>query len=317
MHKEYMREGQFLPSKEFSNPKCASVIWELRVYPNGNNADKNESNKDEKERRSFIALHIINFNATLKAKYSIYKFDENEKRCYFISNETKDFKNNYGWGVNRYLDDNQIDGSVIIGCEVEFVPYNIEYEKNGIEESNVFNKSQNLFKNMLNQGTLSDCVIKIGNENIKAHRCILAQNSKVFLKMFEQNGMVEAQDGEIKIVDCSPEPFRAMLEYFYCGEIEKSIFENLVEELFIIAHKYEVENLLEICEQFMTLKIDDSSFSKRCLCAELYNLPKLEKACFNYLNENKKFLVSNEWKEFKAGNVILANKLLELALANC
>uniref|UniRef100_A0A1I8BGP4 BTB domain-containing protein n=1 Tax=Meloidogyne hapla TaxID=6305 RepID=A0A1I8BGP4_MELHA len=153
---------------------------------------------------------------------------------FLFRNETKDFKNNYGWGVNRYLDDNQIDGSVIIGCEVEFVPYNIEYEKNGIEESNVFNKSQNLFKNMLNQGTLSDCVIKIGNENIKAHRCILAQNSKVFLKMFEQNGMVEAQD-----------------------------------------------------------------------------------ACFNYLNENKKFLVSNEWKEFKAGNVILANKLLELALANC
>uniref|UniRef100_A0A1I8BFF9 BTB domain-containing protein n=1 Tax=Meloidogyne hapla TaxID=6305 RepID=A0A1I8BFF9_MELHA len=137
-----------------------------------------------------------------------------------------------------------LSSSVIIGCEVEFVPYNMKCEENKIEEFNVFTKSQNTFKDMFKQETFSDCVIKIGNENIKAHRCVLAQNSKVFLKMFEQNGMVEAQNGEIKIVDCSPECFRAMLEFFYNGEIEKSIFENLVEELFAIAHKYEVENCI-------------------------------------------------------------------------
>ena len=32
--------------------------------------------------------------------------------------------------------------------------------------------------------------------------------------------------GKIKIVDTSPECFKAMLEYFYCGEIDKSILKK-------------------------------------------------------------------------------------------
>ena len=66
----------------------------------------------------------------------------------------------------------------------------------------------------------------------------MAQNSKVFLRMFEQKDMTEAQNagikvlnkysnlffkGEIEIVDSSPECFRAMIEYFYNGEIAESI----------------------------------------------------------------------------------------------
>ncbi|CAK5062873.1 unnamed protein product [Meloidogyne enterolobii] len=46
---------------------------------------------------------------------------------------------------------------------------------------------------MLEGEILTDCVIKIGEDSIKTHRCILANNSKVFQKMFEQNGMIEAQ----------------------------------------------------------------------------------------------------------------------------
>ncbi|CAK5083322.1 unnamed protein product [Meloidogyne enterolobii] len=42
--------------------------------------------------------------------------------------------------------------------------------------------------------------------------------------MFEQKNMKEARSGKIKIVDSSPECFKAMLEYFYSGEIDKSIF---------------------------------------------------------------------------------------------
>ncbi|CAK5057017.1 unnamed protein product [Meloidogyne enterolobii] len=40
----------------------------------------------------------------------------------------------------------------------------------------------------------TDCVIKIGEDSIKTHRCILASNSKVFQKMFEHDGMIEAQN---------------------------------------------------------------------------------------------------------------------------
>uniref|UniRef100_A0A914LD30 BTB domain-containing protein n=1 Tax=Meloidogyne incognita TaxID=6306 RepID=A0A914LD30_MELIC len=95
--------------------------------------------------------------------------------------------------------------------------------------------------------------------------------------MFEQKYMKEARSGKIKIVDSSAECFKAMLEYFYSGEINKETIKKHYEGLFAIAHKYEVKQLMEICESYMAANIDAASFSKRCTFVELYRLPKLEK----------------------------------------
>ncbi|CAK5083412.1 unnamed protein product [Meloidogyne enterolobii] len=204
-------------------------------------------------------------------------------------------------------------------CEVNFLPYSNNRQPDNNEfkgdQATSNNTSQKLLNNMLEQGTLSDCLIKIGKETINVHRCILAQNSKVFLRMFEQKDMTEAQNGEIRIVDSSPECFRAMIEYFYNGEIAENIFEKLVDDLFVISHKYEVLKLMDKCENFMALNIDNGNFSKRCQYAELYNLSLLKNACIKYISVKRdSFLVSNEWKEFKENNSAMAVNLLESAL---
>uniref|UniRef100_A0A915N1H7 BTB domain-containing protein n=1 Tax=Meloidogyne javanica TaxID=6303 RepID=A0A915N1H7_MELJA len=95
--------------------------------------------------------------------------------------------------------------------------------------------------------------------------------------MFEQKYMEEAQNGKIKIVDSSPECFKAMLEYFYSGEIDKKTIEKYSEDLFSVAHKYEVKQLMEICENYMSANIDAENFNERCNYAEFYCLSKLEK----------------------------------------
>uniref|UniRef100_A0A914NBZ5 BTB domain-containing protein n=1 Tax=Meloidogyne incognita TaxID=6306 RepID=A0A914NBZ5_MELIC len=165
---------------------------------------------------------------------------------------------------------------------------------------------------MFKEGILTDCVIEIGNEAINTHRFILAKNSVVFQKMFEQMGMTEAQNGKIKIVDSSPECFKAMLEYFYSGEIDKKTIEKYSDDLFSIAHKYEVKQLMEICENYMAANIDAENFSKFYLFAQFYHLPKLAKACIQFLSANKQsFLVSKEWKQFKSLNKNFAFRLLE------
>uniref|UniRef100_A0A914LMJ0 BTB domain-containing protein n=1 Tax=Meloidogyne incognita TaxID=6306 RepID=A0A914LMJ0_MELIC len=130
--------------------------------------------------------------------------------------------------------------------------------------------------------------------------------------MFEQKNMKEAKSGKIKIVDTSPECFKAMLEYFYSGEIDKKTIEKHSEDLFAIAHKYEVKQLMEVCENYMAANIDAANFSDRCKYAELYCLPKLEKACFNYFSTNRKtFISSKEWNKFKINNKDFAFRLLE------
>uniref|UniRef100_A0A1I8B8W0 BTB domain-containing protein n=1 Tax=Meloidogyne hapla TaxID=6305 RepID=A0A1I8B8W0_MELHA len=47
-----------------------------------------------------------------------------------------------------------------------------------------------------------------------------------------------------------------MLEYFYIGQInDKDILENHPDELFALAHKYEVKPLMDKCEIIMAEKI--------------------------------------------------------------
>uniref|UniRef100_A0A914LWW0 BTB domain-containing protein n=1 Tax=Meloidogyne incognita TaxID=6306 RepID=A0A914LWW0_MELIC len=108
-----------------------------------------------------------------------------------------------------------------------------------------------------------------------------------------------------------------MLEYFYCGEIDKRTVEKHSEDLFAIAHKYQVKRLMDICENYMAANIAAENLSNRCLFAELYHLSKLSKACVNFLSANKQsFLVSKEWKEFKSSNKDFAFRLLELSALN-
>nr|CAD2186838.1 unnamed protein product [Meloidogyne enterolobii] len=128
---------------------------------------------------------------------------------------------------------------------------------------------------MLENETFTDFVIKVDHEIIKTHRCVLAQNSVVFQRMFEQSLMAEAQ--KVIISDASPECVRAMLGFFYTGEINDALMESHVEGIFAIAHKYEVMKLKYMCERFMASKIDSGNIVKYCNIISVYGAPILEK----------------------------------------
>ncbi|CAK5057071.1 unnamed protein product [Meloidogyne enterolobii] len=88
-------------------------------------------------------------------------------------------------------------------------------------ETDCYNSNDNLqnkYNNMLEGEIFTDCVIK----------------------------------GEIILSDFGPECVNAMLEFFYNGKIKKNILENYVEDVFAIAHKYQVESLKYECEIFMS-----------------------------------------------------------------
>nr|CAD2167026.1 unnamed protein product [Meloidogyne enterolobii] len=167
-------------------------------------------------------------------------------------------------------------------------------------ETDCYNPTKDLknkYSNMLENATFSDCVIKVGDKIIKAHRCVLAENSQVFRTMFEQTGMIESQKGEVTITDASPECVRAMLQFFYSGCPPSTAD---VDEVFVIAHKYEIEPLKYECEIIISSRISDKNFLQYCGIISLYGAPTVEKACINYIRNNRKsFLSSNVWKEVK------------------
>uniref|UniRef100_A0A1I8BVD2 BTB domain-containing protein n=1 Tax=Meloidogyne hapla TaxID=6305 RepID=A0A1I8BVD2_MELHA len=173
---------------------------------------------------------------------------------------------------------------------------------------------QNTFRSMLEKETSTDFVIKVGDEVIKAHRCVLAQNSEVFQKMFEQNGMTEVLNGDVIISDYTPECVRAMLEFFLYW---RTILGSHVDDIFAISDKYKVELLKYECELIMANLIDSENIVKYCRIINLYDAPTLEKACANFIRiYNETFLKSKEWEEIKNNYPQLALQFTEKVIAD-
>lgn len=297
---EGMPSGKItLTSDKFYNENFPSVEWQLYI----------ELIKDyNRNRGPYIDVNIwirqigpTSFNSLVNTKYKIYAQkghiqEDIAKSAYkFESQERLGFTTS-SLGKLTTID----DGNLYICCKVEIDCYN----------SN--DNLQNTYANMLNDEIFTDCVFKVGDEVIKAHKCILAKNSKVFHKMFEQNGMTEAQNSEVILTDTTPECVRAMLEFFYCRMVSDDKMKIHVDGIFAISHKYQVEMLKCLCEHFMSCNINIENIVKYCNIINLYGAPTLEKACIDYIRVNgKSFLKSKEWEEIKNNYINLIPRFME------
>uniref|UniRef100_A0A915LJN9 BTB domain-containing protein n=1 Tax=Meloidogyne javanica TaxID=6303 RepID=A0A915LJN9_MELJA len=107
-----------------------------------------------------------------------------------------------------------------------------------------------------------------------------------------------------------------MLKFFYNGKI--NTFATNVEDIFAIAHKYQVEPLKYECEIYMANLIDDTKFLKYCDIINLYDAPTLEKGCRIYIRINKdRFLAGEEWKEVENKYPHLAIRFMKSVLFEC
>uniref|UniRef100_A0A915LEF3 BTB domain-containing protein n=1 Tax=Meloidogyne javanica TaxID=6303 RepID=A0A915LEF3_MELJA len=259
-------------------------------------------------------------------EFQIYALDASDCRI-SVCRDTKDFSNQQGRGKFQVQRDKMLtalrpDGSLLLFCEVEFLPpgikLNVEKEDDEIVEETNLDSSvwvQESLREMWQQETFTDCIIQVGSARMNAHRCILAQHSVVFRSMFAQKSMLEAQNGQISITDSRPEYVRAMLQFIYTGSVDKSALENFAEGILAIADKYAVMPLKEQCERYMTSIICAKNIANLCLIADTYFGSYLKKACIKYISSNHKtFLRSPEWKELKAVRGQLANELLEAVL---
>nr|CAD2144440.1 unnamed protein product [Meloidogyne enterolobii] len=248
----------------------------------------------------------ISLNSLVNIKYKIYA----KKDFIYVDiakSATYKLENQKRLGQTSIKLDKVVgsDGHLKLFCEIEMDCYNLN---NNLPYTNI---------DMLNEEILTDFVIKVDDEVIKTHKCILAKNSKVFHRMFEQNGMTEAQNGEVILTDTTPECVRAMLEFFYTGMVSDDKMQSHVDDIFAISHKYQVELLKCLCERFMCSNIDSESMVKCCEIINLYGAQTLEKACTDYIRFNgKSFLKSKEWEEIKNNYPNLFYRFLENIVEN-
>ncbi|KAL7069914.1 hypothetical protein ACQ4LE_010845 [Meloidogyne hapla] len=314
--KEIYKAAQFyikthLISNRFSNSDFPAVEWELilEIY-------KRETILNADDGTVGIWLRQIGpntINDFVNTKYKIYAIKntkrvdigrstnqlENQKQIGYSTFKLGDVINPKGESSNGTM---IYEGSLHLYCEVELVCFNPIADL------------QNKFKKMLEEEAFTDCIFKVGDEIIKAHRCILVQNSEVFKKMFGENGMLETKNCEVTISDTTPECFRALLEYFYTGKIKKETLQNNVDGIFAIAHKYQVETLKFECERLMSNFIHPKTFLKYCGIISLYGAPTLEEACKDYCRANRSFLNGKEWEDVQEAYTNLAFKFIRFVL---
>ncbi|CAD6186056.1 unnamed protein product [Caenorhabditis auriculariae] len=136
-------------------------------------------------------------------------------------------------------------------------------------------------RDMWDNELFTDCVIKVGSKQIKAHRCILGQMSPVFKSMFNNESMLEAQNGVIDMTDAKYESVRAMVEFMYTGSTD-ALDSNSVDEILAIADKYEVLPLKEQCERQISYTINHKNITHIAVFSDTYSAVILKNAVIRF-----------------------------------
>lgn len=122
----------------------------------------------------------------------------------------------------------------------------------------IFNgSSQNVVRkrSLFEDRLFPDVVFEVGRTKIKAHKGVLANASRVFLKMFQSSKDV------IKIKDIEPNTLVDLFNYIYTNKFETFEEESRIKNLLIAAKKFEIEELVTINSYLLCkfIRIDNAA----------------------------------------------------------
>ncbi|CRK97257.1 CLUMA_CG010653, isoform A [Clunio marinus] len=112
------------------------------------------------------------------------------------------------------------------------------------------------FKELWTTGRFSDITIVTDTEKFKAHKVVLAMQSSVFASIFEDK-MKDRPSDVIQVKSINSDVVKIFLKFLYTGEIETGN-SNLLQ-LFTLAAKFKVENLMTIVEEMITDDLNDDN----------------------------------------------------------
>jgi len=164
---------------------------------------------------------------------------------------------------------------------------------------------------------------------IPVHKLILIARSPVFRAMLSGE-MKEAVNSEVIVEDCSPDAIKSLISFMYSGSLVFTCTSHCAA-VYTAADKYGVVSLAKLCEANMLLKVKtyDSRVGKDDFltiwnAADENNLPKVERACLNFLVMNSEQL-KRSWSypsfltheqalkviEYQVGTVVLPDLVRE------
>ncbi|KAK3157597.1 hypothetical protein QOZ80_2AG0124850 [Eleusine coracana subsp. coracana] len=167
---------------------------------------------------------------------------------------------------------------------------------------------QQHFRNLLMGGQGADVVFQVGDEEFRAHRCVLAARSPVFcagLLGSMREGTV--REDCIKIDDMLPLVFKSLLHFIYTdslpdeteGQDDATAAAAMAQHLLEAADRYDMKRLKLICEDRLCRYIDVNTVATTLALAEQHHCLGLKEACFDFLESQKALDAAKETDGFQ------------------
>ncbi|XP_051212752.1 BTB/POZ and MATH domain-containing protein 2-like [Lolium perenne] len=136
-----------------------------------------------------------------------------------------------------------------------------------------------------------DVTFKVGGQEYRAHRFVLAARSPVFSAMLF-GPMAEKDMRCLDIADMHPLIFKKMLHYIYTGSLPKCGAYSAAEmqHLLVAADRYGLETLKLGCEDELCEKLDAKTITTSMKLADQHGCKRLKDACLEFVSKGRRRL---------------------------
>lgn len=103
--------------------------------------------------------------------------------------------------------------------------------------------------------------------------------------------------------------FRRLLLYLYGAPVDKSVGVDQICELMLLADRYSVDNLKDICENTLIASIDSDSVIYLFGISDRFNASSLKASCLSYLSQHTELTKLEIFSELPGYLQVIANSI--------
>eukprot|EP00727_Mastigamoeba_balamuthi_P005907 m51a1_g1936 hypothetical protein (440) ;mRNA; f:919504-920906 len=172
---------------------------------------------------------------------------------------------------------------------------------------------------LLRTGAAADVAFLVGEARRRyaAHRAVLAARSPVFRAALVGSGLAETRTGEVVVEGVDEGAFGVFLEMLYTGasaEDAPGAAVDLYMHLMVLADRYDVRWLLELCEDRVTARLGPANVADALVLAQRCNAAGLRENCMLWIAREPAVMLRQGFAE-KVGAAVCGDLLRRFAAA--
>lgn len=287
-----------LSSSTFSGGYQNEEQWCIHAYPMG----FNESAKD------YLSIFIYRQTEqenelNVKIKFSLFTSKNQEIEDTTIEGTRTYSKTRREWGSLQVIPRATLlkevaeDDKLLIVCHLTYkITTTIEIKGGPTPQFEL--PRCTLHENLgilLETESYSDVTLVVENDELQAHKNILAAQSSVFAVIFQHEELAESKKNVVKIDDIAPEVVKEMLRFMYTGETPN--LSLMAESLLAAAEKYALDRLKIMCEKSLYENLTFETAARTLYVADLYNASQLKRYVIEFICANPTIIEAEYWKD--------------------